>query len=407
MRILAIETSCDETAVSLIEAKGPFGAMSFTILGNSLLSQIELHKEFGGVYPSLAKREHSKNLVPLLQNTLFEARMFEQTLSPLSKNEIGTLKELLSREPELFVLLIAFLSNVKKPDVDVIAVTHGPGLEPTLWVGINFAKALSSVWNIPLMPINHMEGHIVSAALKQLLENSPKPAEKIKGVKTIQHYALEDIDFPALALLISGGHTQLVLVRKWGAYEIVGETRDDAVGEAFDKVARMLELPYPGGPEISKLAESAREENLEHPYSLPRPMIDINDFNFSFSGLKTAALYLIRKKGTLNETDKKQIAREFENAVADVLLVKTKRAIDTYGIRTLLVGGGVSANKHVRYTLETHLKRTHLDIETYIPRKELTGDNAIMIAVAAYLRRMLKKGTPSIKTIVAQGNARI
>ncbi len=384
MKILSIETSCDETAISIADTSGELGDISFKVLADSLLSQVALHKEYGGVYPSLAKREHAKNLTPLLQKTLSEAGMFNTINSPLTRDQIGELKKLLVREPELFVLLIAFLGNVKKPNIDAIAVTVGPGLEPALWVGINFAKALSIVWDIPLILVNHMEGHILSSLIKN---------DTITAIK-----------FPALALLISGGHTQLVLMSNWSKYEIIGETRDDAVGEAFDKVARMLELSYPGGPEISKLAGIAREENISSQYTLPRPMIDSNDFDFSFSGIKTAVLYKIKEiknERELSKIDKKQIAREFEDAVAEVLLKKTKRAVEEFNIKTFILGGGVSANKHIRYTLETHLPQ---DIEIFIPPIELTGDNAIMIAAAGYLNFISKKTLPKQETTIANGN---
>lgn len=385
MNILAIETSCDETALSIVNAGGELGDISLKVLADSLLSQALLHKEYGGVYPSLAKREHSRNLAPLLQKTLEDAKMFTQANSPLTRDQISSLKELLTREPELFVLLITFLGNTKKPNIDAIAVTHGPGLEPALWVGVNFAKALSIAWNVPLIPVNHMEGHVLSSLIKS------------DGITSIA--------FPALALLISGGHTQLVLMDDWSQYEIIGETRDDAVGEAFDKVARMLDLPYPGGPEISILASKAREENLASPYTLPRPMINSDDFDFSFSGLKTAVLYQIKEieesNNTLSDTDKKQIAREFEDASAEVLLEKSKRAIEKFNIKTFVLGGGVSANKHIRYTLKTHLQQ---NIEIFIPPIELTGDNAIMIAAAGYLSIASKRPLLDIEDITADGN---
>ena len=395
MKILSIETSCDETALSVVDASGKLGDVSFKVLANSLLSQVALHKEYGGVYPSLAKREHSKNLTPLLQKTLSEARMFNRINSPLTRDQIGELKKLLNREPELFVLLIAFLGNVKKPNIDAVAVTVGPGLEPALWVGVNFAKALAIAWDIPLIPVNHMEGHVLSSLIK--------------------NDVITSIKFPALALLISGGHTQLVLMNGWSQYEIIGETRDDAVGEAFDKVARMLGLPYPGGPEVSKLAEIAREENIKSQYSLPRPMINSSDFDFSFSGLKTAVLYKIkeikkeRNDEKLSEIDKKQMAREFEDTVAEVLLEKTKRAIKEFDIKTFLLGGGVSANKHISYTLETHLSRNLLkDVDIFIPPIELTGDNAIMIAAAGYSNFISnlasKKPLLKIENFIANGN---
>jgi N6-L-threonylcarbamoyladenine synthase len=387
MKILSIETSCDETAISIVDANGELGNISFKVLANSLLSQALLHKEYGGVYPTLAKREHAKNLSPLLQKTLREAQMFTEVNSPLTRDQIGELKELFTREPEMFVLLIAFLGKTKKPEIDAITVTNGPGLEPALWIGVNFAKALAIVWDIPLIPANHMEGHMLSSLIK--------------------NDAITPIKFPALALLISGGHTQLVLMKDWSQYEIIGETRDDAVGEAFDKVARMLDLSYPGGPEISKLAQAAREENLEQPFSLPRPMIDTDNFDFSFSGLKTAVLYQVKDikkekgKEELSETEKKQMAREFEDAASEVLLEKTKRAIAKYNIKTFILGGGVSANKHIRYTLKTHLPQ---DVEMFIPPIELTGDNAIMIAAAGYSTMVSGKPLPKPKDIVADGN---
>ena len=397
MKILAIETSCDETAVSIVEAGGGIGNIRFSVLGNALLSQVPLHKEYGGVFPALAKREHAKNLVPIMVQALSEANLYLHGKDEsLTKEKVERLKTLLEREPELFVMLIAFFSSVQKPDIDALAVTVGPGLEPALWVGINFAKALAYVWDLPLVPINHMEGHIISALLP--------PLEHSHILENVRMSEMQRVAFPVLALLISGGHTELVLMKEWGQYEIVGETKDDAVGEAFDKVARMMGLQYPGGPEISKLAQQAREENLDQPFSLPRPMHNSPDFDFSFSGLKTAVLYLIREKEELSETDKKQLAREFEDAAADVLVRKTLRALDQYGAQTLIVGGGVSANKHIRFQLETHVRKENPDIKIFIPPLSLTGDNAIMIAAAAYLHTLLKKPLPDPKDIKAVGN---
>jgi N6-L-threonylcarbamoyladenine synthase len=239
MKLLGIETSCDETAVCIIAAEGNFGAeFRYNILGNALLSQATLHAKFGGVFPNLAKREHAKNLVPILKEALGQAG--ELRLDQ-SSPATASLKALLVREPELLEQLEAFLQTHAKPDVDAIAVTAGPGLEPALWVGINFAKALSFAWNIPIVAANHMEGHIVLSMMGK--------------------ERLAPFEFPALALLISGGHTELVLSKEFGTYQPIGQTRDDAAGEAFDKVARMLELPYPGGPEISRLAEEARGQS--------------------------------------------------------------------------------------------------------------------------------------------------
>jgi len=259
MKILAIETSCDETAVSIVEIhpadSGDHSAADseiklqnaqFNVLGNALYSQIETHRQFGGVFPMLAKREHAKNLVPITRAALHEARLLHENYVVLSEEQKIKLEKLLHREPGLLEKVIEFLEQEEKPDIDAIAVTQGPGLEPALWVGINFAQALAVIWELPIIPVNHMEGHILSAMLKE---------------SSHAKFLISDIKFPALALLISGGHTELVLMEKWFSYEVIGETRDDAVGEAFDKVARMLDLPYPGGPEISALAEQARSQN--------------------------------------------------------------------------------------------------------------------------------------------------
>lgn len=429
MRILAIETSCDETAVSLLETTEKSGSLQFLVRGNALLSQVDLHQEYGGVYPNLAKREHAKNLVPLLEKVLREAKMLEPTkTNQLTKERVDELKELLHREPELFSRSVLFLATHKRPlidpvrsktpelsaetssrtsnGIDIIAVTNGPGLEPALWVGINFAKTLSTVWDIPVVPVNHMEGHIFSSVIKQI-------DDKLLEIPPVK--------FPAIALLISGGHTELVQVNNWpasssqdgpaspsssqggGSYEVVGETRDDAVGEAFDKVARMLDLPYPGGPEISRLAEAAREQNLVFDKDLPRPMIDSDNLDFSFSGLKTSVLYLLKKMDKPDEKTKMKLARAFEDAVADVLVTKTSHALTTSKAKTLIIGGGVSANKHLRKAFQKLITTTHSNVSLFIPESALTTDNAIMIAVAGNFRAEKKSSFP-YKDIVAEGN---
>lgn len=372
MKILGIETSCDETGVSIIEASGDISSPHFTVLADALNSQIEIHKEYGGVFPNLAKREHQKNLVPLLIVALKKAEMFEETTS--TKN-IGEFSDILEREKYLFETFSeTFL--IKRPEIDYIAVTYGPGLEPALWVGINFARALSRLWNIPLIPVNHMEGHIASVLF-----------EKTK-----------DVTFPALALLVSGGHTELDVVHSWGSYEHIGQTRDDALGEAFDKVARLLDLPYPGGPEISKIAQLHREKYVNYlpKWDMPRPMLHSGDFDFSFSGIKTAVLYKVKER-ELTDVEKQEIAREFEDAVIDVIISKTKRALEEYNLNTLLVGGGVIANKLLREKL------LELTVDVHIPNLKLTGDNATMISMAAYLNT--QEQTYSIAPeIKAEGN---
>lgn len=376
MRILAIETSCDETALALVEGQniqeGPGGGFVFTVLKSALISQAMLHSPYGGVYPNLAKREHIKNL------------------------------------PVLF-------EKFKDDTYDAIAVTRGPGLEPALWTGIEFAKKLAAEKNIPLIPVNHMEGHLLSSLVKT--------------------GKLEDVKLPVLALLISGGHTEFVLMRNWFSYEIIGKTLDDAVGEAYDKVARMLGLPYPGGPEISKLAERARGERggavdasaascqgeqERLPLSLPRPMLNTKDNNVSFSGLKTAVLYALRDRGGIQKLNAEEIidfAREFEDAATEVLVHKTKRALEETGAQTFVIGGGVAANKHIRESLQNLIKEKFSyfaeaskdanGVEMRLPELNITGDNAIMIAEAALARALSGINDATGGEIAAKGNLSI
>ena len=381
MKILAIETSCDETAVAIVEGAGDEHSTSFSVLGNALLSQVEIHREYGGVFPTLAKREHAKNLVPITRAALTEADMIRANTSPLDGDTRNRIEVLLEREPDLTSTFLEFVESIEIPDIDAIAVTHGPGLEPALWVGVNFAKALSVAWKKPLVPVNHMEGHILSSLL---IDNK-----------------IESVELPLLALLISGGHTELVVMKDWLSYELVGQTRDDAVGEAFDKVARMMELPYPGGPEISKLAEQARSEGLKSIYSLPRPMLDSPTCDFSFAGLKTAVLYTLKDIEEVSDEDKKHISQEFEHAAADVLRVKTLRAIEEHGIQSLVLGGGVSANQHIRRVFEETIAIEHPEVTLFLPDPKLTTDNAIMIALAGFYRA--QKGEYS-EDFVADGN---
>lgn len=353
MRILAIETSCDETGIALLQGRQEGGALVFETIKAELLSQATLHAEYGGVFPTLAKREHTKNLP-----VLFKPFVDEQ--------------------------------------FDAVVVTAGPGLEPALWTGIEFAKQVAKERGVPLLPVNHMEGHIFSSL-----------ASRTGAISRVA-----DVQFPVLALLISGGHTELVLMKDWFAYELVGKTLDDAVGEAFDKVARMLGLPYPGGPEISKLAEKHRKEyspakgprvspladnlpvgkagpdHLSEQYSfrLPRPMLNSNSCDMSFSGLKTAALYALQdltKVRPLSEEDKKAFAAEFEDAVAEVLCAKVRRALNESGAKTLVIGGGVAANRYIREELQKMILDEFPDVEFRLPHLSITGDNAIMIGEAA------------------------
>ncbi len=414
MIILGIETSCDETAVCLIEAKED----SIKILGNQIYSQIALHTQYGGVYPMMAKREHGKNLVPLLEKCLEESGIIKYGISNMESNKkldskLEILHSILNRESELINPFIEFANKIISSEwiqkIDAITVTNGPGLEPALWVGVSFAKALSELLDIPIIPTNHMEGHILVATLlkndsgfkihdsgtiinhKSRIINQESKVIDEKSNSKLQ-YKFYNPKYPAIALLISGGHTQLVLIEDKLKYKVIGSTKDDAIGEAYDKVARILGLPYPGGPQISKLAEKEREEfpNKKTTYPLPRPMIHSHDLNFSFSGIKTAVLYLTKDileknpnfNGQIPENIKQEIACEFENAVVEVIIKKTKEAIEQYGAQTIIIGGGVSANKKIRNDFENLAK--NLNISLFIPEVSASTDNAFMIAVAGY-----------------------
>jgi len=363
MYLLSIETSCDETAISIVKISGDFPEARYKILGNALFSQIDIHKEFGGVFPALAKREHITTILPMLRQALEESGLPTKDIT-LDDEEIAQIQTLLNREPGLADELVTFHTTVGKPEIDAIAVTCGPGLEPALWVGINFAKALAQLWNIPVVAVNHMEGHILASIFS---ENK-----------------LEKVIFPALALLVSGGHTEIILMSDWGTYEKVGQTRDDAVGEAFDKVARLVGLPYPGGPAIGKLAAEARIANLPPYAKLPHPMLLSDNLDFSFSGLKTAVLYAIDGK-TLSENEKKALARDFEDAAITVLLQKSIKAIQKYSAKSFILGGGVSANTQLRQAISGLAKyQAFPELQVYLPELDLATDNSIMIALAGH-----------------------
>lgn len=349
MRILAIETSCDETGIALLEGRKVGETLEFTTIKAALLSQAKLHAEYGGVFPTLAKREHIKNLPVLFKE--FEGEKF-----------------------------------------DAVAVTMGPGLEPALWTGIEFAKALAEARDVPLLPVNHMEGHIISSL----------------GERTGDTSRIRNAAFPILALLISGGHTEFVLMKDWFAYDMLGRTLDDAVGEAFDKVARMLNLQYPGGPEISRMSKEARDAGYPRATKLPRPMLHTDSCDVSFSGLKTAVLYALRDMGGMHTLSHEQLAAfaaEFEDAVAEVLCAKTRRALNESGAKTFVIGGGVAANRYIREELEKMILDEFPDVELKLPHLSITGDNAIMIGEAALARVLLDKAALEPQgDIVAQGN---
>lgn len=388
MILLSIETSCDETAISIVKRiRGK--QVRFEMLSHKVLSQIDLHAQYGGVFPALAKREHTKAITQLIAEALEEADLLIERTNDyhIPSNERKKLETLLNREPEMLSAMKVLFEGIQKPAINAIAVTEGPGLEPALWVGINAALALNLLWDIPVYPINHMEGHII-AGLISVTENT---------------YEVSDIDLPAIALLISGGHTEIVHIPKLRSYKVIGKTKDDAVGEAFDKAARMLGLPYPGGPEISKLAEYARKEGLivDEDLRLPRPMLHSGDLNMSFSGLKTAVLTRLKKRGPLiDERTKKMMALEFENAATDVLVAKVKQALYETRASTLIVGGGVSANTHIRFALKNLAENENVSL--FIPNRNLSTDNGIMIASTGLLH-IAENEKPKVK-IVANGS---
>lgn len=380
MKILSIETSCDETAISIVEATGDFPNAEYKILGNALFSQIDIHREYGGVFPSVAKREHAKTLVPM-----FDKALGQTEEDPLNSSAWQEVETILEREVGLFDDLQKYCETHGKPDIDLIAVTAGPGLEPTLWVGVNFAKALALLWNVPVVGVNHMEGHVLASVFDQ--------------------NKLAALQFPTVSLLISGGHTELILMNNWHKYSKVGQTRDDAVGEAFDKVARLLGLPYPGGPEISRLAAEARKLNLPEFAKLPRPMLDRDNLDFSFSGLKTAVRYAIEGKD-LSTMDKQAIARDFEDAATAVLQKKTEKAVTENGAKSLILGGGVSANTHIRESFAKFFRFEYPDLDLYLPDPKLSTDNSIMIALAGHARQAsaLAPNVAALESLKASGN---
>jgi N6-L-threonylcarbamoyladenine synthase len=410
MRILGIETSCDETAAAIIEATGGLKKPRFKILSNVVSSQIKIHAKYGGVVPTLAKREHQKNLVPILMEALKRGGPAKSKINPVpeqstvrgrnqkSKIQLKIQKEIaaiLEREKKLRARFEKFIVPMKPPRIDLIAVTIGPGLEPALWVGVNFAKALSLLWNKPIIPVNHLEGHIYS--------NWLEPIGEIRNSKfeIRNNFINRSIEFPALCLIVSGGHTELMLMRGYGKYQLLGETRDDAAGEAYDKVARLLGLGFPGGPAIDAIASKLPITNYQLPIKLPRPMINTKDYDFSFAGLKTAVLYLIRdlNEAGIRKLPMEAIAKEFQDAVIEVLVTKTMRAAKEYKAKTVMISGGVSANSGLRKSFANYSN----DYKILFPPQELTTDNAAMIAMAGYINYQLGKSA-NFENIKADAN---
>ena len=319
MIVLAVESSCDETSVAIVRN-------GKEVLSNVVLSQIDIHKAFGGVVPEIASRNHIEYIT----------RVFDEALAK---------------------------ANMTPKDIDLVAVTEGPGLIGSLLVGINAASAFAFAHQIPLMGVNHMLGHMYAAGIDS------------------------EIKFPALVLLVSGGHTELIYAKDHLDFYVLGQTYDDAVGEAYDKVARTLGLPYPGGPIIDKLAHEGSPI-----YDLPRPVINQDNLDFSFSGLKSAVINLIHnKKQRGEEVDPKDVAASFQESVIDVLITKTKQALEKYPVQQLIVGGGVSANKGLRMRLFEEIK----DVEIIIPKMMYCTDNAAMIGAAAYYQFQKKGSLPN------------
>lgn len=367
MKILAIETSCDETGVAILESPRAEFGQSIEILSNLVASQISVHRRWGGVVPNLARREHQRNLIPLLSQSLRETKTIKpQWRWALSSREQKIISESLNREPRLSKELTRFLKRWTRPEIDLLAVTIGPGLEPALWTGANLTLALSRIWQIPFVPVNHVEAHIVANWL-----GDSRPQE-----------------WPVIALVVSGGHTELILMENSSAYRIIGRTRDDAAGECFDKTARVLDLGYPGGPIISKLAEEWRVADQEKApaevkeISLPRPMIGSRDYDFSFSGLKTAVLYRHQsypERIKRSPYYKIKMAAEIEDAINDVLINKTIEAAKQHQAKTILIGGGVAANRSLRHRLTEQARESGFNL--FIPPVKFCTDNAAMIGL--------------------------
>ena len=324
MITLAVETSCDETALALFDdRKG--------LIADVLLSQAKVHSPFGGVVPELSAREHTRNLLPLFDHLLKE-------------------------------------SGIRPEDIDFVSFTLTPGLILSLVVGVSFAKAVAYTFGKPLVPVHHLEGHIYSAFVE------------------------DKIEYPFLALIVSGGHTDLYLVEDFGRYRFLGGTLDDAAGESYDKVAKMIGLEYPGGPAIDRLAQKGEDR-----YDLPRPLLESDELNFSFSGLKTAVMNLIRREKDYKVED---VCASFQRAVVDTLVGKTLKAIEKVAVNRLVVVGGVSANSELRYRFGKEC--TQRGIELHIPPLKLSTDNAVMIAYAGMER--FKRGVNAPLDINASPN---
>lgn len=319
MLILGIESSCDETSAAIIS--GDHKSNNVKLISSAVASSLSLHSKTGGIIPESAAREQVKFIIPVIHKALEEAKL-----------------------------------NAK--DIDAIAVTYGPGLIGSLLIGVETAKTLSMIWDKPLIPTNHLLGHIYA----NFIDEQSK------------------IQFPAIGLVVSGGHTDLIIIRNHGNIEWLGGTRDDAAGEALDKVGRLLDLPYPGGPYIEKLAREGDQKK----YIFPRPLIGSGDFDFSFSGLKTAVHREIKLINKLTEQNKKDISAGVQNAVIDIIIRKTLKAVKKYNAKSLLLGGGVTANSKLTQEFENRLTKSGIHAKLFVPPKNLCTDNGAMIASAAF-----------------------
>ena len=326
MKTLGIETSCDETAIALYDSdKG--------IIGESIYSQIKMHAEYGGVVPELASRDHCLKIIDVLKDAMGDHSL---------------------------------------ESIDQIAYTSGPGLLGALLIGESFAQGLSCALEVPLIPINHLEGHLMSPMME-----------------------FPEISMPFICLLVSGGHSMIVDVKEKGEYEILGQSQDDAVGEAFDKVGKLLGLPYPGGPHIEKIAMKGNPSA----YNFPRPMIHSDNLDMSLSGLKTAVLYTVQKIDDLDDNTKADIAASFQKAVTDVLIAKIKKTIDQTNRTKVIIAGGVAANKYIRE--EFRNLESILNVKVYYPDLKYCGDNAAMIAFVGSMMT-----PPEEKNIKSKARAR-
>lgn len=373
MIILGIETSCDETAAAVLSLNDTQDKeKKITILSNIIASSAKLQAKYGGIIPEQAAREQLKAIIPVISEAVHQA-------------------------------------NINFKDLDAIAVTVGPGLIGSLLVGVETAKVLARVFNKPLIPVNHLLGHFYANWITQSAEQNSSLEKELLRSKphVIQMYGKSPdlLFFPCIGLLVSGGHTDLVLIENHGKYKYLGGTRDDAAGECFDKCARLLSLPYPGGPQISKLAKNGDPKS----FKLPRPMISSGDFDFSYSGLKTAVANLIssdqgakissRAVGRMSVTNDKaehedikrlsDFCASIEQAIIDPLVTKTIKAVKKYNVNCVILGGGVAANQKLTLYLQLALTKEQLSIKLHIPPPSLCTDNAAMIASAAFFQEKL------------------